>query len=253
MKFWQKHRRFTSILLMGLVLVLALGCVSVDAAPNWELSNPTLIKDGDTEYFVEGDTLYRRANGKEKVIAKWDLTGYDNLSIISGYKNNINVCVVHYLPNEQIREELYTVNYKTGKKVKAIKSLWPFATYGPYIYGCVDNNYDPFYQPVYIWKASGNKMKRIGKLCTYMSGSMSIMNKKIYYGTNPGGDTSMLNVYSSNLNGKGRKELFTLKSKGGEIFVTENKNNIITVVEYIDNSQIVYKYNTKTGKLSKAS
>lgn len=253
MKFWQKHRRHTSLLILGLVLILALGCVSVEAAPNWKLSDYRMIKDGDIEYFVGGDTLYKRVNGKDTVITKWNLTGNDYLAIISGYKNNINISVVHQEPYGKIYDELYVVNYKTGKKVKAITPLRPLGASGPYIYGQVVGNNDSYLQPVYIWKASGNKMKRTGKLCLFLSGSMSVVNKKIYFGINPGANKSVLEVYKCNLNGKGRKKLFTLKSPGGEIFVTDNRDGIISILEEKDSSKIEYKYNIKTGKLSKVS
>lgn len=251
MNFKKKHCRFTTLLLLGLVLVLTLGCVSAEAAPNWKLSDYRMITDGDDEYLVGGNTLYKRSKGRETELAKWNLSGKDYLAIISGYKNYIYISAIYMkIP---ITEDLYAVNYKTGKKVKVLSSFRPREAYGQYIYGYISDGHDSSRMPVYIWKASGTKVKKVRKLCDYSAGALPVVNKKIYFGTNPGGNNSVLYVYRSNLNGTGRKKLFTLKSDGGSLSLEKVEKNIITVTEHINQSEVKHEYNMKTGKLSKVS
>lgn len=258
MNFRHKHRRLTAVLLLSLVFVLAFGCISVEAAPKWELYDYRTIRDGNTMYYVKDNALYKRVNGKDTLLTKWNLTGDSSLSIVDGYKNNINICVTRDLGGP-ITQDLYTVNYKTGKKVKAITSFLQEKAFGPYIYGQLGDSYEKFIQnPIYIWKASGNKMKKIGKLIDFPSNVPVILNNKVYFGTNTGGDTSILEVYKSNPNGKGRKKLFTLKSETGTMSLLYVMKDKIAVIERVDGGDMYgetafYAYDMKTGKISKVA
>lgn len=263
MNFARKHRRLTSLLLLGLVLVLTLGCVNVEAAPNWMLTSYKSITDGTNEYYAEGNALHKKSNGKDTVLTKWNLSKDEHLSVISGYKSNIYIYVHHPVESENdyglsnsylYFGDAYSVNYKTGKKVKVISSFFPMTSYGPYIYGITDTHFSGPH-PIYIWKASGNKMKKIGKVGDSLYQEPLIVNKKLYYGMFEDPDTGSMTVYRSNLNGTGRKKLFTMEppSPDAILSVVGVAKNKITVTANTLDGFITYEYNMKTGKLSRVS
>ncbi len=149
---------------------------------------------------------------------------------------------------------MYSVNCKTGKKTKAFSSpILPMGACGQYLYGMTPKP-GSGHEPAYIWKISGNKLKKAGRLDAGMDpDGLRVVNKKLYFASYKGSGRDNMTVYQSALNGKGRKKLFNITEPNSTIYLMDVDKSSITAFVHTAKGSLQYVYDIKTGKLTKTS
>ncbi len=259
MKQKKKPGRLSCLLILGLVLILALGTVPVEAKSiTWNRVNPYLWSNSaDDSYYIKEGVLYRLAADQPKAekFASWKLKSNQSLSMVYAYNNRLYVGI----RNSEIDTKagpLYCVDTRTGKKTKAISACDFVCAGGQYLYGYKVHVADPMLnpQPLYRWKISGNRMKAAGKVGNRI-GQILVDGKKVYYAAYGQDGVKEMTVFQSSLNGSGRKTLFSLKASGpGGIAqlsgVEKGKVGAFVIDDVPGHGTTEYEYDIKTGKLS---
>ncbi len=259
MKQKKKPGRLASLLILGLVLILALGTVPVQAKSiTWETVNPYIWSNSENDrFYCKEDALYRiigDQEGEGQKLASWKLTDNQYLSLEYASNNRLYVGVRVAGPDTK-GGPLYCVDIRTGKSTRAISACKVVCAGGQYLYGFKTHVADPWANPhpLYRWKISGNRMKLAGKVGDRISNAQ-IVGKKVYYASYGKDGVRNMTVFQSNLNGSGRKKLFSLKAKGsnGTARMVYVEDGIISayVIDEILGKSTEYEYNIKTGKLT---
>ena len=166
-------------LLMSFTLVLLMG-IKADARPKeWtELEGQWYCADGNV-YYIIGNTFYvspmePHSMGERHKIAGWKTVDGEYLKIVHGYGNKVFINKIDELDGSSI---LYAVDIKTKNKAKISGKCSITAASGRYMYGNAEKASDTGAYPVFIWKISGNSVKKGKTLGKFIFGTTAIKNK----------------------------------------------------------------------------
>ena len=240
-------------LLMSFTLVLLMG-IKADARPKeWtELEGQWYCADGNV-YYIIGNTFYvspmePHSMGERHKIAGWKTVDGEYLKIVHGYGNKVFINKIDELDGSSI---LYAVDIKTKNKAKISGKCSITAASGRYMYGNAEKASDTGAYPVFIWKISGNSVKKGKTLGKFIFGTTAIKNK-IYYASYPDSRQKKMTVYRCSPDGSNRRKLFILEGKGDFCQVLISDINEETVTAYLSGDEPgEYIYTIKTGKLKK--
>ena len=160
-------------LLMSFTLVLLMG-IKADARPKeWtELEGQWYCADGNV-YYIIGNTFYvspmePHSMGERHKIAGWKTVDGEYLKIVHGYGNKVFINKIDELDGSSI---LYAVDIKTKNKAKISGKCSITAASGRYMYGNAEKASDTGAYPVFIWKISGNSVKKGKTLGKFIFGT----------------------------------------------------------------------------------
>ena len=254
----KKNRNISGILnfksiLLTLALILLMGATADAEARKWIDDGGQWFDGIGNVYYMGNDTLYvsevaPHSMGTKDKVASWKLKDGEYLKIVNGYGNKIYINHIDELSGKSI---LYSVNVNTKKKTKEVTNCSIDAVNGKYMYGDKAKATDSGAYPLYIWKIAGNSVKRVKTLGKHTFGTKVIKNK-VYYASYPSSSQKKMTMYRCNLDGSGRKKLFTLAGEGDfcQVLVSDVNEKAITVYVSGDNPG-EYVYTIKTGKLRK--
>lgn len=237
---------------LGFSLFLLMGMTAHAKTNKWTSSDSQWYDRNSNVYYITGDTLYvspvaPHSMGIMDKVVSWKKGDEDYLKIVNGYGNNLYVNQI----TEMGDSVLYSVNVKNHKKTKISGKCYIAASSGKYMYGDTEKPMDTGAYPVYVWKISGNSVKKVKTLGKFIFGT-TVVNNKVYYASYPDRSQKKMTVYSCNLNGSSRKKLFQLEGQGDFCQVLISDVTEETITAYVSGDKPGnYVYTIKTGKLKK--
>lgn len=256
-----EKKRYQSVILKFMFMVLFLcfssapltGIKANAKTKEWSSIDSQWYCADKNVYYMIGNTFYvspsePHAMGERKKIAGWKINGSDHLEIVHGYGNNVFINKTNGLDGKSV---LYAVNIKSGKKRKVSGRCSIVAAKGKYMYGNADKVSDTGAYPVYVWKITGNSVKKIKTLGKFIFGT-TIVKNKAYFASYPDSSQKKMTVYSCRVDGSQRKKLFVLEGKGDfcQVLISDINEKTITVFVSGDEPG-EYMYTIKNGKLKK--
>lgn len=240
-------------ILLSLALTLLIGTTVYAKTIKWSSNGSQWSDKTGNVYYIIEDTLYvneiaPHSMGSRDKVAGWKLKDGEYLKIVNGYKNKIYINHINELNGKSI---LYSVNVTTKKKTKEVSNCCITTSKGKFMYGDKSKATDSGAYPLYIWKITGNSIKKVKTMGKYTFGTAVVKNK-VYYASYPNSSQKKMTVYCCNLDGSSRKKLFTLKGEGNFCQVLISKVNGKTITAYVSGDKPgEYIYTIKTGKLRK--
>lgn len=243
---------FKSILL-SLALIFLIEATADAKTIKWSSDGSQWSDRTGNVYYLIDDTLYvseiaPHSMGSRDKVAGWKLKDGEYLKIVNGYKNKIYINHIDELNGKSI---LYSVNVTTKKKTKEVSNCCITTSKGKFMYGDKSKATDSGAYPLYIWKITGNSIKKLKTMGKYTFGTTVVKNK-VYYASYPDSSQKKMTVYCCNLDGSNSKKLFTFKGKGSYCQVLISDVNEKTITVYVSGENPAeYVYTIKTGNLKK--
>lgn len=245
---------YLKAVVFGFALFLFMGMTAHAKENQWtSMDNEWFDGKSSNVYYITGDTLYvspvaPHSMGIQDKITSWKKGDDEYFKIVNGYGNNL---YVNRIDGDGGYSMLYCVNIKTHKNTKVSDNCYIAASSGKYMYGDTEKPMDTGAYPAYVWKASGNSIKKVKTLGKHIFGT-TVVNNKVYYASYPDSSQKNMTVYSCNVNGSGRKKLFQLKGQGDFCQVLISNVTAETITAYVSGDKPgTYVYTIKTGKLKK--
>ena len=237
--------------------VFAIAGRSTVHASSFHEEDKNVWTDGSTSYYGKGDSLYKKVGGKETGLVTFHAEHADKGEPAYAKVVNVYGAYVYVLQQNDVGEsKLYSYNLESGKLTLCSSKCYVCKANGAYMLALPYEPTDVSAHALTLYKAQGEKVKKVRQLASYSVEWSQIYKGKFIYASFASPDLSgNMKIMSCKADGTKAKTLFTIKGSKETLTVVYSKGTKITVSQsYNEGDKPVtlnYVYDLKSGKLKK--